>query len=187
MRPIPKLPLDNVPRMRYTVIVSEGRETQGATEMTKRIGTVEVAKILRKVLKRSFPETKFSVRSSRYTGGSSIDIKWMDGPTGSEVKAVTGYFQGADFDGMTDSMSYRGEWQGETVSFGVDFIFTKRAYSRETLVAAATKVATDYGVSVPEIRGDDCAAWIYDPTGAFVKNTNQRIGDMVFRLLEQSA
>jgi len=121
--------------------------------MRKYIGTTDIAKIIREMLKKAYPETKFSVRSSKYAGGSSIDIRWTDGPTEDQVKAKTGYFQGADFDGMQDLKTYRGEreWQGEMVHFSVDFIFTKRAYSEAMLRAAAEKEAARFGMATPEI------------------------------------
>ncbi len=36
--------------------------------------TTELAKEVRKILKKVFPDTKFSVRSDIYSGGSSIDV-----------------------------------------------------------------------------------------------------------------
>ena len=121
--------------------------------MTKHIATTEVAKILRKTLKKAYPETKFSVRSSTYTGGSSIRISWTDGPTSEDVKAKTNYFQGADFDGMQDLKTYRGarEWQGEPVRFGVDFIFPERTYSETMLRAVAEQEAAKFRMATPEI------------------------------------
>ena len=154
--------------------------------MAKRIDTVEVAKIVRAMLKRTFPEVKFSVRSSRYSGGSSIDVNWTDGPMTSEVKQVVSYFDGAEFDGMIDLKSYKGdkEWRGETVRFGVDFIQPHRDYSRGMLEDAVAKVAKDFGIETPEVRDGYSGAYIHDPVGAFVGNSSQRIGDLVYRLLE---
>jgi hypothetical protein len=96
----------------------------------------ETAKYIRKALKASFPGVTFSVRSSSYSGGGSVDIYWRDGPTVREVDSVVGRYQGADFDGMIDLKTHRdptvlaGE-NGELreVSWGADFVFTNRAYS----------------------------------------------------------
>ena len=49
------------------------------------LSTAETAKLVRKALKKAFPGMKFSVRSSNYANGSSIDVSWTDGPT---MKAV---------------------------------------------------------------------------------------------------
>lgn len=68
----------------------------------RHIDTPEAAKLIRKALKAAFPATKFSVRSQRYSGGSSIDVRWTDGPSGKAVKAITDQFQGSGFDSMID-------------------------------------------------------------------------------------
>jgi len=62
----------------------------------------DTAKLVRKALKREFPTTKFSVRSSNYAGGASIDVRWTDGPTSKQVDPVLNAFEGAGFDGMID-------------------------------------------------------------------------------------
>ena len=44
------------------------------------VSLTDTAKLIRATLKAKFPGIKFSVRSSRYAGGSSIDVRWNDGP-----------------------------------------------------------------------------------------------------------
>ncbi|KXB08674.1 hypothetical protein AKJ59_00630 [candidate division MSBL1 archaeon SCGC-AAA385M02] len=50
-------------------------------ELTKKekinLGTKEIAKRIRKQLKKEFPDCKFSVRIKRYSGGSSITVSFM--------------------------------------------------------------------------------------------------------------
>lgn len=75
------------------------RETHGSPRYLR---AAEVAKLLRKRLKTEFPGTKFSVRTSTYSGGASIDVRYTDGPSKRYVEAVVGAFQGARFDGMID-------------------------------------------------------------------------------------
>ncbi len=106
----------------------------GAGEPVRNIDTVDVARILREELKIAFPGTKFSVKSSRYVGGSSIIIQYTDGPKQKDVQAITDQFEGAGFDTMQDMKTYRGavEYKGEKVDFGVDYIFVKRDVSPET-------------------------------------------------------
>lgn len=72
------------------------------------VDTADVAKLVRRQLKIHFPETKFSVRISRYSGGSSIDVRWTDGPTEDAVDPHVKQFSGARFDGMID-LAYRAE------------------------------------------------------------------------------
>lgn len=112
-----------------------------------RISTTDTAKLIRKSLKNWFPRTKFSVRSNSYSGGSSIDISWVDGPTQSEVDAIVKDFQGASFDGQTDMKSYHNSFvvlEGSTdpiaVHYGADFVFTNRTLSPE-FKAELTKIA----------------------------------------------
>lgn len=45
----------------------------------------DIAKEIRAVLKGAFPATKFSVKSSRFSQGSSVDTSWTDGPTKTQV------------------------------------------------------------------------------------------------------
>ena len=103
-----------------------------------RISTTDTAKMIRKELKHYFPATKFSVRSHSYSGGSSIDISWVDGPMQKEVDAIAKHFQGASFDGMTDMKDYHNSFvvlEGSTmpveVHYGADFVFTNRKVSAE--------------------------------------------------------
>ena len=71
------------------------------------LSAADTAKLVRAALKRSFPGTRFpgtrfSVRSKTYSGGASIDVSWMDGPTSKLVDGIAGQFVGGRFDGMTD-------------------------------------------------------------------------------------
>ena len=57
--------------------------------MTSKKDVTEAAKDIRKVLKANWPECRFSVRSERYAGGSSVYITWTDVPTQTQVEQVT--------------------------------------------------------------------------------------------------
>lgn len=105
------------------------------------------AKLARKVLKVAFPGVKFSVRSSRYAGGSSVDVTWIDGPLTSEVDAVVGNFHGSDFDGMQDLRTYRKAQHVDglgLVEFGNDYIFTRRETSPELVAMVSAHVERKY-------------------------------------------
>ena len=126
----------------------------------KYYSTVETAKEIRKTLKTAFPKSlypglKFSVRSRKYSGGSSIDISWVDGPKTKDVDAVVDMFQGADFDGMQDMKIYRDNilYNGSAASFGVDFIFCSRSASEETEMMFAEACAEYYQVEGAIIDG----------------------------------
>ncbi len=78
---------------------------------------VEVAKLVRNVLKIYFPNQKFSVRKS---GGSAINVDWSSGPSEKEVENIIDKYHSTDFDAMTDStISLNRPW-------GNNFIFIKR-------------------------------------------------------------
>jgi Large polyvalent protein associated domain 29 len=74
------------------------------------VDTAEGARMIRKQLKISFPGVKFSVRISRYSGGSSTNVYWVDGPTSAEVETVTNGFAGGRFDGMIDLAYSANSW-----------------------------------------------------------------------------
>jgi len=50
------------------------------------------------------------VRSSVYSGGASIDVSWVLGPTSKEVNAVAGQYESADFDGSIDMETRYDHW-----------------------------------------------------------------------------
>ena len=70
----------------------------------------DVAKLVRKALKLAHPETRFSVRSQSYSGGSSIHVVWTDGPPEQDVSVVVKVYQGARFDGTIDLKHYAEHW-----------------------------------------------------------------------------
>jgi hypothetical protein len=74
------------------------------------IRTTDGAKLIRGLLKRKFPNVKFSVKSSMYAGGSSISIGWDDGPTQNLVDAYVKDFAGSGFDGMIDMKYSTSSW-----------------------------------------------------------------------------
>jgi len=62
----------------------------------------QAANLIRKELKQKFVSTKFTVNSYNYTGGDSVRIHWVDGPTSSEVRNVVAKYEYGKFDGMRD-------------------------------------------------------------------------------------
>lgn len=74
------------------------------------LSVTETAKVIRATLKPRFPGVQFSVRSSSYSGGASINISWNDGPRAQDVEAITDGFEGRSFDGMNDLASIQNCW-----------------------------------------------------------------------------
>ena len=62
------------------------------------VSTTDLATLVRGALKRAFPTVKFSVKSRR----GSISVAYTDGPSRESVRAITGQFVTAGFDGTID-------------------------------------------------------------------------------------
>lgn len=130
------------------------------------IDTAEVAKLIRKELKQAFPVQRFSVKSSRYAGGSSIDVSWTDGPTTKLVEERIGHFHGSTFDGMIDLKSYHDtEHDGRMVHFGNDFLFCHRGYSPAFFARVAREASGRLGWPIPESEGEACKVQILGDWG----------------------
>jgi hypothetical protein len=115
---------------------------------TKYLSAAETAKLVRSALKEAFPSIKFSVRSKTYSGGASVDVHWIDGPTAPQVEAIAKQYEGATFDGMTDCKSYHeATLDGERVHFGADFIFCTRDDSEAAIAGAIRRVCQRFGVA----------------------------------------
>ena len=128
---------------------------------TQYLSCAETAKLVRAALKESFPGVKFSVTSSVYSMGASINIKYQDGPTYEQVKSVVSNFEGSYFDGMTD---YKGSnyssMNGVNVRFGADFIFINRNYSMAFFAGAVQAACDYYGYAMPELSERGFGAYI---------------------------
>lgn len=105
--------------------------------MKQYLSCAETAVMIRSVLKESFPGVKFSVRSSVYSGGASININYQDGPNVDAVKSAVLIFEASYFDGSID---YKGlnftAIDGQEIRFGADFVFVNRKVSDEMYAAA---------------------------------------------------
>lgn len=107
-------------------------------------GPVIAAKNLRVELKRSFPGIAFAVRTSKYSGGNSVNISWQDGPNSQQVQRIADKYAGGWFDGMTDSYEYkRSPW---TEVFGeARYVFCNRSYSDKMLQSVIGRVCAHLG------------------------------------------
>lgn len=83
------------------------------TDSYRSVGLTDTAKLIRAALKDAFPGVKFSVTSKSYSGGCSISVRWVDGPSDKEVSAVCSPYEGADFDGSIDLKTYASAWFSE--------------------------------------------------------------------------
>ena len=94
----------------------------------------QAAAIIRKELKSNGITAK--VKSSNYSGGSSIDVTVYQDITPAaldEIKSYCDGFQYGDFDGMTDSYNYRSNRDDRPTA---RFVFVSVNYSDEIKAAA---------------------------------------------------
>ena len=102
---------------------------------TVHISAKETGALIRSALRKSFPATRFQVRMSRGTGYGTFYINWTDGPTKKQVEATIGRFEGASFNGMTDSTEYHEPTLESLpdgfrqVRYGTKFLLTTRSHS----------------------------------------------------------
>jgi hypothetical protein len=127
------------------------KTNQSRRKMTKYISTADTAKIIRKALKESFPDMKFSVKSKSLVVG----ISWTDGANVEQVKSVIGHLKAAYFDGSID---YKGSiyhmHQGQQVHLGADYLNFKREYTDAAIQRAIERVYRDYAGNFADTSDD---------------------------------
>lgn len=105
---------------------------------------VAAAKNIRIQLAAAFPEIKFSVKSERYSGGDSIRVGWIDGPTSKQVDEIIQRYRAGSFNSSDDSYDYqRDAW---TDAFGdAKYIFSSRSNSDKAIESALRTIFSQYG------------------------------------------
>lgn len=98
---------------------------------------------LRVLLKRNFPDTKFSVKKFYY---DSYTVSWVDGPTVEQVTEITHLFRNEGIDGMTDS-SYPIITPFNERYGGIGSISTERTVSEHHKEAELTLINQELGKS----------------------------------------
>lgn len=101
------------------------REFAYLTVTTDRYDKKTAANNLRKVLKKRFPNTKFSVVNDH---SDSYTISWTDGPNTEKVDEVANLFEGKGFDGMED-YEYQKHSQFMDRYGHLGYVFTNRKIS----------------------------------------------------------
>ena len=128
----------------------------------KYINLKETMQLIRKALKEAFPGVRFYVKKD----GTSVRVRWVNGPSKPQVQALLGRFSGEGFDGMTD-MRYSKHVQdtktGERATFGTAFIFLERAYSPE--------VAQQLKATIQEKTG--CEGWPFSAPYGWPKSAGE--------------
>lgn len=84
---------------------------------------------LKTLLNKTFPGVKFSVKSSSFSGGDSITVKYDLGPVVKDVEAIAYQFKEGSFNGMNDSYEYDSSHESKawrTVMGGSKYIHVER-------------------------------------------------------------
>jgi hypothetical protein len=107
------------------------------------------AKNLRIQLKRAFPGVKFQVKTERYSGGNSMNVRWIDGPTADQVEFIADKYSAGKFDGMTDCYNY--EACAFTDAFGeAMYVFCSRENSDVAITNAMRTVSAQFAGNLAE-------------------------------------
>jgi Large polyvalent protein associated domain 29 len=134
---------------------------KGIKKMTRYISVTDTAKLIRKELKKNFAGIKFSV--TQRSGGLSICVEWLDGPSEPSVNKIVKRFQGASFDSSIDLQSYVDSiYEGEEVHFGANYVTCRRNKSRVFVEAIVAQFSQRWGYSAGQIKvvGSEQDAWL---------------------------
>jgi hypothetical protein len=105
---------------------------------------------IRKELKKQFPGIKFTVRSESYSGGSSIRVRWEDGPTIDSIDKIINKYQYGSFDGMTDM--YNHDNVNNDIS-QVKYVFANRDLSDKTMEDLRKEIENKYDIDFEDTYG----------------------------------
>lgn len=149
--------LDNVPK-RFEII----SDRTGITDVKSfDFGSNDVTKLLRQILKETFPNTQFSVVKKKSTYDYGHYVTWTDGATEREVDSIVRFFTEKTFDGMDDSTSYvviKDTTTGNVYEFnGWSYPSTYRRLSTESEQMIAELLKTDSSLAA-YVDGIDAAS-----------------------------
>ena len=107
-------------------------------------GLVTAAKNLRIELARAFPGVRFSVKTSRFSMGDSIRVRWLDGPTVGQVEPIANRYEGGAYDSERDLYVYhRNAWR--EVFGWAKYVHVDRQDSPRAVASALRTVAMKWG------------------------------------------
>lgn len=109
----------------------DSRENYKAEQKAKgrrQSSQAQAAAAIREELKTNFPSIKFSVTSEGYSMGDNVNVNWIDGPTETEVEAITAKYQSGRFNSMEDIYEYSNSREDIPQT---KYLFTNRKKSDE--------------------------------------------------------
>lgn len=110
----------------------------------------QVAQLIRKELKKLYPAIKFMVRSKSYSGGSSVNVDWENGPCQDIIQEIVNKYEYGSFDSMDDSYSYKKGFSGA----GVQYCFANRSFSEEIKESKKQEILKSYNIKESELTWD---------------------------------
>lgn len=115
--------------------------------MTIYVSATDTAKHVRAALKENFPGTRFSVRTTKYAGGASLDVNWTGGPTTPKVDAVIKDYEGTEPDASGDFCDpVTHEKNGDRIQYGARHILTSRKITPSTHAALQAEILASMGL-----------------------------------------
>lgn len=126
---------------------------------------IAATKNIRTELKRAFPKIKFSITSSRYSGGDSISVRWMDGPTTRQVEEFADKYRSGNFDSSHDLYIYSDDAWAR--AFGdAKYILCGRKVSDAFLSSIFARINRKYGTAITVEMYRTGKTWhLYSPGG----------------------
>lgn len=115
------------------------KEYDYLTIKTRETTTRDETNNVRKVLKKRFPTTKFSVRYDSFSGGDSIYVKWTDGPKEEDVRPIVKMFQDSHSDYTGDYWDYDPS-EFNNLFGGFAYTHADREFSEEILNEYTDKI-----------------------------------------------
>jgi hypothetical protein len=122
-----------------------------AAPAVRHVSLDETLDLFRRELKLAFPGVKFRIRRSRGTGYGYVSVSYTDGPVARDVDAIASAYEGAGFDGSTDSqfsiehVAADGEGNPVVLRYGTKGIHVTREISPARLANAMRIVLHFYG------------------------------------------
>jgi hypothetical protein len=134
--------------------------------MKNKTQVAQASQQIKKILKKEFPKTKFSVISSNYSMGDSINISWVDGVAERKVEKLISHYQYGDFNGMEDIYEYTNRREDIPQT---KFLFCNRKISDEFYFLKLDEMRTkwDFLANIAKENIDKTNQEIFDKTGCW--------------------
>jgi hypothetical protein len=134
--------------------------------MKNKTQVAQASQQIKKILKKEFPKTKFSVKSSNYSMGDSINISWIDGVAERKVEKLICRYQYGNFNGMEDIYEYTNRREDIPQT---KYLFCNRKISDEFYFLKLDEMRTkwDFLANIVKENIDKTNQEVFDKTGCW--------------------